>query len=189
MFLVVNNHGQYVHRIWRSLKYLGVEAEIIPNTVSLDELSSRAPEGVILSGGPYSVYEDAGKLGVCSELLSDASFPVLGICLGYQIIAEHFGGSVLKGETAEYAQVTCRILCEGDLFKGLPAEIPVWESHRDEVSRAPPGFTVLAESDICAVEALKHGELPIYGVQFHPEVEHTPHGMDILKNFIGVCSR
>jgi len=186
MFLVVNNRGQYVHRIWRSLTYLGVEAKIVPNTIPIEELSGMRPEGVVLSGGPHSVYRERDSLGVCEDAL-EADFPVLGICLGHQVMALHFGGEVSEGKTAEYAKVDLTVIEEDDLFRGLPRRISVWESHKDEVVRPPEDFIVLAASDICKVEAMKHRKKPIYGVQFHPEVEHTPQGMDILKNFIGVC--
>ena len=167
---------------------MGVESEIIKNTTSVEEILGRNPQGIILSGGPYSVYAERDKLGVCEELLEE-DVPLLGICLGHQIIALHFGGKVSKGDTAEYAKVEIRILYEDDLFRGLPGKISVWESHRDEVSDMPKDFISLAESDACKFEAIKHKERPIYGVQFHPEVEHTPDGPNILKNFIKACGR
>ena len=144
------------------------------------------PEGVVLSGGPYSVYRERESLGVCEDAL-EADFPVLGICLGHQVMALHFGGEGSEGKTAEYAKVDLTVIEEDDLFRDFPRRISVWESHKDEVVRAPEDFIVLAASDICKIEAMKHKKKPIYGVQFHPEVEHTPQGMDILKNFVGVC--
>ncbi|MFH1787953.1 MAG: GMP synthase subunit A [Candidatus Altiarchaeota archaeon] len=188
MILIIDNGGQYVHRIWRSLKYLGAESKIISNYTPLEEIRSANPEGIILSGGPYSVYADADRMGVCRQLLA-GEYPVLGICLGHQIMAQHFGGKVHQGDKAEYASVGIRILEEDDLFRGLPGEIQVWESHKDEVASMPDGFTRLAESDICSIEALKHNEKPLYSVQFHPEVEHTPDGMKILENFIRVAGK
>lgn len=175
-----------MHRIWRSLKYLGVESKIIPNDTQVREIHARNPEGIILSGGPYSVYSDSEKLGVCNDIL-EYDVPVLGICLGHQIIAQHFGGQVRQGDKAEYASVEIRILDEDELFKGLPAKIKVWASHKDEIASMPDGFTRLAESDVCNIEALKHNKKKIYSVQFHPEVEHTPDGMKILENFVNTC--
>lgn len=184
--MILNNGGQYVHRIWRSLKYLGVESKIIPNDTPVKEIHAGNPEGIILSGGPHSVCVDSGKLGVCKDVL-ESDVPVLGICLGHQIIAQHFGGQVRQGDKAEYASVEIRVLDEDELFKDLPVKIQVWESHKDEVASMPDGFTRLAESDICEIEALKHNKKKIYSVQFHPEVEHTPDGMKILENFVNTC--
>lgn len=188
MFLILNNGGQYVHRIWRSLKYLGEESEIIPNDTPVKEILARNLVGLILSGGPCSVYGGVGKLGSSMDVL-ESGIPVLGICLGHQIIAQKMGGKVQKGESAEYAQVEVRILERDDLFQGLSEKIQVWESHKDEVSEIPEEFIALAESDICRFEAVKHNKLPIYGVQFHPEVEHTPDGPLILKNYVNACSK
>ncbi|MFH1722526.1 MAG: gamma-glutamyl-gamma-aminobutyrate hydrolase family protein, partial [Candidatus Altiarchaeota archaeon] len=115
--------------------------------------------------------------------------PILGICLGHQLIAHHFKGTVGRGESGEYAEVEIEILDPDTLFKGLPRHIKVWESHRDEVAKAPPDFTVLAKSEVCPVEAMRHKTKKIFGVQFHPEVEHTPQGSIILKNFIDLCEK
>jgi GMP synthase (glutamine-hydrolysing) len=113
----------------------------------------------------------------------------LGICLGHQIIGRAFGGEVARGESGEYAAVEIDILEPDDLFKGLGRKLTVWESHRDEVSRLPEDFILLAKSEVCAVEAMKHKSKSIYGVQFHPEVHHTPDGFDILRNFVNVITK
>jgi len=187
MIAIVDYKGQYVHRIWRSLRELGVESKIIPYSTPLSEVKALHPDGIILSGGPYSVYDDEGILG---DYLGFISFglPVLGICLGHQILGRAFGGEVRRGESGEYAAVDIEVVEEDDLFMGLERRLVVWESHRDEVSRMPEDFVLLARSEVCAVEAMKHKTKRIYGVQFHPEVNHTPKGFDLLKNFAGVCS-
>ncbi|MFH1403212.1 MAG: GMP synthase subunit A [Candidatus Altiarchaeota archaeon] len=186
MIIVVDYGGQYVHRIWRSLKYLGVESKVVGRDTPIEEMMSMNPEGFIMSGGPSSVYEDSDKLGDYKGIL-DSGLPVLGICLGHQIMAHALGGVVRKGESGEYAAVDIRVLEEDDLFKGLESTLTVWESHRDEVVELPPGFVCLAESDICSIEAMKHESKRLYAVQFHPEVNHTPHGAEILKNYMRVC--
>lgn len=187
MIVIVDYHGQYVHRIWRSLDYLGVESKIVSNTTSASEISKMNPEGIILSGGPYSVYSDEDRLGDYFRIL-ELDLPILGICLGHQIIAKKFGGVVKQGVSGEYAEVEITVKEENDLFKGLGDKLTVWESHRDEVVSIPNELTCLASSRVCEIEALKHTERRIYGVQFHPEVYHTPKGSEILKNFVGVCA-
>jgi len=186
MIVIVDYKGQYVHRIWRSLRELGVESVIVPYSAPLGEVLAGKPSGVILSGGPYSVYDDEGVLGDFRGFL-DCGLPVLGICLGHQIIARAFGGEVRRGDSCEYAEVEVEGLEEDDVFRGLGGRLVVWESHRDEVSRLPSGFVLLARSEVCAVEAMRHKSRMVYGVQFHPEVHHTPQGFDILRNFVGIC--
>jgi len=184
MILILDNGGQYVHRIWRTLRYLGVEAKIIPNTTPLEEIKAMEPKGIIFSGGP-----DIEKTGNCSAILGhydEFSVPILGICLGHQLIARHFGGKVGRGEKAEYSLVEIEIVDEDDLFVGFPGRLKVWESHMDEVKELPPGFKLLARSETCPVEAMKHEKLPIYGVQFHPEVAHTERGAEVYENFVAL---
>ncbi len=187
MILIMDNGGQYVHRIWRTLRYLGVEARIVPNTTPLEEIKAMGPKGIIFSGGP-----DIERTGNCGgailEHYDEFNVPILGICLGHQLIAKHFGGRVGRGEKAEYSLVEVEVIDEDDLFAGLPGKLRVWESHMDEVKELPPGFKLLARSETCPVEAMKHEELPIYGgVQFHPEVSHTEHGSEIYRNFAALC--
>ena len=185
MIIIMDNYGQYVHRIWRTLRYLGVEAKIIPNTTPLEEIKAMKPNGIIFSGGP-----DIERTGNCEAILErydEFNVPILGICLGHQLIARHFGGKVGRGEKAEYSLVEVEILEEDDIFKGLPKRLKVWESHMDEVKSLPGSFELLARSDFCPIEAMRHRELPIYGVQFHPEVAHTERGSEIYKNFAELC--
>lgn len=172
------------------MNYLHAESEIIPNTTDISKIKAKDPSGIILSGGPYSVYEDKDKLENCDEILKfclDSGIPVLGICLGHQIITQFFGGVIGRGEKAGYAQMEITVEKENDLFKNLDKKLIAWTSHKDEVTKLPGEFECLASSDICEFEAVKHKKKPIYGVQFHPEVEHTPNGEKILKNFLGVC--
>ncbi|WP_456395261.1 GMP synthase subunit A [Thermococcus sp.] len=185
MIIIMDNHGQYVHRIWRTLRYLGVEARIIPNTTPLEEIKALEPRGIIFSGGPD--IERTGNCGAILERYDEFNVPLLGICLGHQLIARYFGGRVGRGEKAEYSLVEVEILKENDIFKGLPGCLKVWESHMDEVKELPEDFELLARSEFCPVEAMRHRELPIYGVQFHPEVAHTERGSEIYKNFAELC--
>ncbi|WP_457753015.1 GMP synthase subunit A [Thermococcus sp.] len=185
MIIIMDNHGQYVHRIWRTLRYLDVEAKIIPNTTPLEDIKAMKSKGIIFSGGP-----SLERIGNCEAILEnyeDFNVPILGICLGHQLIAKYFGGKVGRGKKAEYSLVEVEILEENDIFKGLPRRLNVWESHMDEVKELPRDFELLARSEFCEVEAMKHKKLPIYGVQFHPEVAHTEKGSEIYRNFAELC--
>jgi GMP synthase (glutamine-hydrolysing) len=182
--LIVDNGGQYVHRIWRSLREIGNESEIVPPSQILNKLESEKPIGLILSGGPTSVYKD--DLGLSKELLN-LDIPILGICWGHQFIAHSLGGKVLYGDRGEYGHSTVIVDEEDTILKGMPKEFTAWVSHRDEVEGLPPDFISLAHSQICKIEAMVHKNKPIFGVQFHPEVFHTQDGKTVLKNFVDVC--
>jgi GMP synthase (glutamine-hydrolysing) len=147
------------------------------------------PSKVILSGGPKSVYEEPPNLcNIICDMVKDGSMrlPLLGICYGHQAIAYEWGGKVAKGESAEYGMGEIEIDEEDALFKGVPKKLRVWVSHYDEVKELPDGFVKLAHSEVCGIEAMRHKELPVFSVQFHPEVWHTEHGEEILKNFLEV---
>ncbi|MBN2517520.1 MAG: GMP synthase subunit A [Candidatus Altiarchaeota archaeon] len=179
--VIINNGGQYVHRIWRSLRELEVGSEIVPNTASVDEVMSKNPKGIILSGGPWSVYKD--NLGNIEDFIR-IDLPILGICLGHQVIAQYFGGKVESGLRGEYGFGEIMVDEEDEILKGMPKKFQAWISHRDEVTILPKGFRALAHSGICNYEAMRHEKKPIFGVQFHPEVFHTQNGKLILKNFV-----
>jgi GMP synthase (glutamine-hydrolysing) len=182
MILVVNNHGQYNHRIHRTLLYLKIPSEIIPNTLSLDEIIDKDPSGLILGGGP-----SVERSGNCLEYVKELEYPILGICLGHQIMAQAYGGKIGSAGMESYAQIQLKIKDENDIFKGLGPMMEVWASHKDEVTKLPPNFNILASSSICEIEAMKHQEKPLYGIQFHPEVQHTKKGPKLLENFYEVC--
>jgi GMP synthase (glutamine-hydrolysing) len=183
--LVIDNGGQWTHREWRVLRDLGCKTEIIPNTTPVEAIRADA---LVLSGGAPRISFEVPKLGRCGEYLDRFKGPILGICVGEQFMALHFGGTVGPAEVPEYGTAEIEVESEGDLFAGLPKKFVAWESHNDEV-KAAPGFDVLARSKNCAVQAIRHRERPLYGVQFHPEVENTQFGYDIFKNFLKVCKR
>ncbi|MBU4535382.1 MAG: GMP synthase subunit A [Euryarchaeota archaeon] len=180
--LVVNNHGQYNHRIHRTLKYLKIPSELIVNTLSVEEILQKDPAGLVLGGGP-----SLDRSGKCREYIEKVDVPILGICLGHQLIARAFGGEVSTADAQSYAQIQLNILDEDDIFQGLGPEMKVWASHKDEVKKMPENFDVLASSTICDVEAMKHHQKPVYGIQFHPEVYHTENGSRVFENFYDVC--
>ncbi|HWH08688.1 MAG TPA: GMP synthase subunit A [Candidatus Thermoplasmatota archaeon] len=185
---VVDNGGQWTHREWRVLKYLGVDAKIVANDTPWDEL--RDLDGLVLSGGAPRVGL-ADTLGRCAEYLDNAPYPILGICAGEQFMATHYGGACAPGKVPEFGK-TELILDDpsgGRILAGLPPRSIVWESHNDEVVKLPPRFRLLAHSVNCPVQALEHETLPRFGLQFHPEVEHSQFGERIFRNFIDLCKR
>ncbi len=184
--VVLDYGGQYSQLIARRVRECGVFSELLPHHVGVDVVRARKPKGLILSGGPASVYAD-GAPALERELL-ELGIPVLGICYGMQLIALDQGGQVESAEVGEYGRSTLTVSEPGRLLAGLPLEQPCWMSHRDTVFAPPPGFTALASSTVSPVAALEDVERGIYGIQFHPEVVHTPFGQDILKTFLGdVC--
>jgi GMP synthase (glutamine-hydrolysing) len=184
--LVVDFGAQYAQLIARRVREAHVFSEIVPRDITAAEVAERAPVGIILSGGPASVYE-SGAYGI-DQAIFDLEIPVLGICYGHQILANGLGGTVDRNDVAEYGPADVTITGESILFAGLPIEQPVWMSHRDSVTEAPPGFIVTAATADSPVAAMENAERGLFGVQFHPEVVHTPRGQEILKHFLhGVC--
>ncbi len=181
---VVDNGGQWTHREWRVLRDLGVDSKIVPN---MTEVGHVQVDGLILSGGAPRVGIDPSKMGRNGEYLDKASCPILGICAGHQFMALHFGGKAGPAEVPEFGKTEVVIEEPGELFVGLPERFTVWESHNDEVTKTPRGFKRLASSENCMVQAMQAIGRPLYGIQFHPEVEHTQYGYEIFENFLNVC--
>ncbi|HEC81578.1 MAG TPA: GMP synthase subunit A [Thermoplasmatales archaeon] len=185
---VIDNGGQWTHREWRVLKYLGVQTHIVPNTTPYDTLIEKNVDGIILSGGaPRIGLKDS--LGRCNEYLEKADFPILGICAGHQFIARFFGGKVEPAVVPEFGRVELIIDKEHELFSEVPKRSVVWSSHNDEITLVPKDFNVLAHSNACEVQAMAHKNKSIFGLQFHPEVEHTEYGVQIFRNFVEICKR
>lgn len=185
---VVDNGGQWTHREWRVLKYLGVETKIVPNDIDPEVLLKENVDGLVLSGGSPSISFEVQKLGKTGEYLS-LGIPVLGICVGAQFIALNYGGKVGPAKIPEYGKTELFVIERNDLFDNLPEKFFVWENHNDEVKELPEGFVHLARSDNCNIQAFKHKNGLVYGVQFHPEVENTEYGNEIFKNFIKMIKR
>jgi GMP synthase (glutamine-hydrolysing) len=184
---VIDNGGQWTHREYRVLRDLGVESRIVPNTEPYESLDA---DGIVLSGGALSLEGSDTPLGRVADWIDRTEVPVLGICVGHQFLARHFGGRVARAPAPEYGRVELRV--DGPdhpLFEGLPPTFAVWASHSDQVEIPPPGWGLLAHSSSCAVEAMAHPTRPIWGVQFHPEVEHTEHGTEMLRRFVERCRR
>lgn len=184
---VVDNGGQWTHREWRTLRDLNVDTKIIPNTTSFDELNKENINGLVLSGGAPRIALNS-DLGNCSEYLEKAIFPILGICAGHQFMARYYGGEAKPSRVPEFGKVELHLLETSDpLFEGVPTKSIVWVSHNDEVTVLPKGFIHLGQSENCKIQAMKQNKKPFYGLQFHPEVEHTEYGEQIFKNFVKMC--
>ena len=183
---ILDMGSQYTHLIARRIRELGVYSEILPNNISIDELKRHKPIGIILSGGPSSVYEENSP-----QLTKDFfkfvkidKIPVLGICYGLHLIIHHLGGNIKPFTKKEYGKTELEILKPRKLLDSLNKKETVWMSHGDQVEIMPQGFEILARTATCPIAAYANEELKLYGVQFHPEVAHTQKGMKILKNFI-----
>jgi GMP synthase (glutamine-hydrolysing) len=186
---VIDNGGQWTHREWRTLRDLEVETNIVPNTTLFKDLQKERIQGLVLSGGAPRIGLNS-SLGNCAEYLEKADMPILGICAGHQFMARHFGGEARPSKIPEFGQVELTVCKDDDpLFNGVPKKSIVWESHNDEVTVLPKDFNRLAESKNCKIQAMRHKKKQFYGLQFHPEVEHTQYGEQIFKNFIKLCER
>lgn len=182
---VVDNGGQWTHREYRVLRDLDVETKIVPNTSDSSDLDDL--DGLVLSGGAPSIASEIDKLGNISSYINDHNYPILGICAGFHFIALHFGGEVAPGIHPEFGRTEVTIHSPGRILQGIPERITVWENHNDEVKRISDDFDVLASSKTCEIQAFEHKSRPIFGLQFHPEVENTQFGKKIFENFIQIC--
>ncbi len=180
--LVVDYGAQYAQLIARKVRECKVYSEIVPHDIPIEKLRGLKPSGLILSGGPMSVYEEGAPS--CDPRLFELGVPVLGICYGMQLMARTLGGTVERTGSREYGKTELSVTEEGVLFEELPLEQVVWMSHGDKVTSAPTGFKVTAHTAASPVAAMESADRGLYGVQFHPEVVHTPAGIDILKNFL-----
>jgi len=179
--LVVDFGAQYAQLIARRVREARVFSEVIPHTASVDEIKARDPLAVVLSGGPASVYaEGAPQL---DPALFDLDVPVFGICYGFQAMAQALGGSVARTGTSEYGRTELKV-AGGELHSDLPDTQPVWMSHGDAVTSAPDGFEVTATSAGAPVAAFENRARRLAGVQYHPEVLHSPHGQQVLTRFL-----
>ncbi|MGH3320074.1 MAG: glutamine-hydrolyzing GMP synthase [Streptosporangiaceae bacterium] len=180
--LVVDYGAQYAQLIARRVRECRVYSEVVPSTLSVAEILARRPKAIILSGGPASVY--AAGAPIAPAALFETGVPTLGICYGFQAMADALGGQVARTSVREYGSTPLTLTDPGLLLDGLPREQVVWMSHGDACVSAPPGFSVTARTGATAVAAIEDTARGLYGVQFHPEVMHTDHGMAVLRRFL-----
>ncbi|MGH9886592.1 MAG: glutamine-hydrolyzing GMP synthase, partial [bacterium] len=181
--VVVDYGSQYTQLIARRIRELHIYCEIVPPWVDTARVRALRPKALVLSGGPASVFAaDAPKL---NEEILELGVPVLGICYGMMLLAQHFGGSVEPATEREYGRVElARSAVADPLFDGVPETSTVWMSHGDRVTRIGPGFEIIATSHNCPLAAVRDPARGLYGIQFHPEVVHTEYGARILENFL-----
>ncbi len=186
LVLILDFGAQYTQLIARRVRECRVYCEIVPFDTPLADLLARRPKGFILSGGPASVYEqDAPR---CDPAIYEAGVPVLGICYGTQLMAYQLGGKVSPGTYREYGRTHLQVLDSDGLFRGLGGDLDAWMSHGDLVESPPSGFLASARTSNSPVAAMENRSRRLYGVQFHPEVVHTPWGKELLRNFLyGEC--
>ncbi len=182
LILVIDFGGQYNQLIARRVRECGVYCEIIPYTYTLEQIKAKNPKGIIFTGGPNSVYaEETPKVDAG---VFELGIPVLGICYGHQFMAHTLGGHVESAGISEFGKTSVELQTDCSLFKGVEGKNICWMSHNDYVSEVPEGFQTYAMTSECPVAAMINDERKLYGVQFHPEVEHTPFGRKMLSNFL-----
>lgn len=180
--LILDFGSQYAQLIARRVRELNVFSKIVPHQISVEAVQRENPKGIILSGGPASVWAK-GAPRPDAELF-DLPLPTLGICYGMQLMGQMLGGEVSKALQREFGKAQVRVEDPDSLFEGLPAEQTCWMSHGDFVTKLPPGFKTIARTSNTPIAAMAHPSLKKFGVQFHPEVVHTPHGKELIRNFI-----
>ncbi|MBC8350971.1 MAG: glutamine-hydrolyzing GMP synthase [Planctomycetes bacterium] len=184
--LVIDFGSQYAQLIARRVREQNVYCEIVRHDITAERIRKHSPRGLILSGGPSSVYEDGAPQ--CDPAIFEIGIPVLGICYGMQLACNALGGQVENTPSREYGRSRVEVTSHSDLFAGMPEATDVWMSHGDQVAQVSDDFMPLAKTSTCPIAAVKHSSLPVYGIQFHPEVTHTPLGGTLLHNFlISIC--
>ena len=187
LVLVIDFGGQYSQLIARRIREHKVYCEILPYTTKLEEILAKAPKGIVFSGGPNSVYEENSPK--IDKRIFEKNIPILGICYGYQLISFLLDGKVSSSNVREYGKTEIDLEVSNKLFFALKEENHCWMSHTDYVSQVPNGFKTIAKTPQCSIVAIANEEKNIYGVQFHPEVMHTPFGQDMIANFLfKICS-
>ena len=182
VIIILDFGSQYTQLIARRVREHNVYCEIMPFNTEINIITSRNPRGIILSGGPSSVFSHEAPLP--SEAVFTAEIPILGICYGLQLIAKFFKGKVSKAKKREYGHARFRVDNNNNLFHNLPVSFDVWMSHGDHIEELPPGFESTGHTENAQIAAMADAKRKIFGIQFHPEVVHTPRGSDILKNFL-----
>ena len=182
MILILDYGSQYTELIARRIRELNVYSEVVPHTLTVEEVKKKNAMGVILSGGPSSVSDDDAP--TIDSNIFELGVPILGICYGMQLIATRLGGNVASSSTREYGASSLDINQKSRLFNDVPKNINIWMSHSDSVKEVPNGFRSVASTTTCQVASFENEQKQIFGIQFHPEVSHTDYGKNIIENFV-----
>ncbi|MBC8202482.1 MAG: glutamine-hydrolyzing GMP synthase [Planctomycetes bacterium] len=180
--LILDFGSQYAQLIARRVREAGAFSILLSPDTPIEKLATYAPAGIVLSGGPSSVSEKGAPR--CDERIFELGVPILGICYGMQLGCELLGGTIEAAHAREYGRSVLKVLDTTGLFRGMPTDTAAWMSHGDQVEIVGDDFKILAETSTCPLAAVSHKTIPFYGVQFHPEVTHTPHGVELLRNFL-----
>jgi GMP synthase (glutamine-hydrolysing) len=179
--------GQYNHKITKCLKKLNIESELVPLSITVEELTDMGADGFVMGGGPQRAGSEVDKLGNLPNLIKNLKIPMLGMCVSHQLMAIVFGGKAGPAKFPEYGPIKIFVDEEGEILKNIDKTFVTWEAHNDEVQILPNNFKILAHSEKCKIQAMRHINLPIFGLQFHPEVDYTKNGKMIFKNFVEIC--
>ena len=186
LIAVLDFGGQYSHLITRRIRECEVYSELLPYSTTSEDLLKLGAKGIILSGGPASVYEEEAPR--CDPRIFKLGLPVLGICYGLQLMVDILGGHVKSTTRSEYGKSSLNVLDHSDLFRAVPSEFVTWMSHGDYADSLPKQFEIIGTSVNCNTAAIRNSASRYYGVQFHPEVAHTDHGTQIIRNFVqSIC--
>ena len=187
LVLVLDFGGQYNQLIARRVRECNVYCEVVPYTMSLDEIKAKNPKGIIFTGGPNSVYEEDSPS--YDKAIFEMGVPILGICYGSQLMAYKLGGKVATAPVSEYGKTEVEVETSSKLFCGISSTTITWMSHTDYIASAPEGFEITAHTPVCPVAAMENAEKKLYAVQFHPEVMHTVEGTEMIHNFLfDICN-
>jgi GMP synthase (glutamine-hydrolysing) len=190
MFIpVVDVGGQYNHMITRTLIELGVKSQLIPMSTTTIELKEMKADCLVMGGGPQRIGFETEKLGNLPNIIKESDIPMLGLCVTHQLITIVFGGKAGQAKHPEYGPVKVYVDDEDEILKNFKSSFWAWETHNDEVILLPENFEILAHSEKCKIQVIRHKDKPIFGVQFHPEAVQTENGFLIFKNFIEVCKK
>ena len=188
---VIDNGGQYAHRIYRTFQDLGAEVIILSNSTPLGELFDF--DGLAFSGSGGLVGQGEEEvMGNCGKYMDNFDGPILAMCAGHQLMAAHFGGTAMAAETPEFGKTEINVRIKEDIFENIPEHgdsMIVWNSHNDEIGVLSEQLEAMADSKDCKYEAIRHKSKPIYGIQFHPEVQHTEYGEKIFDNFLRIVEK
>jgi len=182
--LVIDFGGQYSQLIARRVRELRVFSELIPYDTDIEEIRKRKPKGLIFSGSPYSIVSNGDEVPVIDKKFFSLGIPILGICYGMQLMAKLCGGKISRTGSNEYGKTEINLNLDSPLFEGLKSKEICWMSHKDSVGQIPEGFMTIASTPNLTAAGIEHPGKKFFGIQFHPEVVHTPSGMDILRNFL-----
>ncbi len=188
LILVIDFGAQYNQLIARRVREANVYCEVLPYNASVERIRSMNPKGIIFTGGPATVLDP--KAPFCDKEIFNLGVPILGICYGMQLMGHMLGGEIARADQREYGKMDIEVDTESVLFKGVESTTTCWMSHTYFVNRLPEGFKNIASSTNCPAGAMENAEKRFYGVQFHPEVMHTPRGQKMLNNFLyDICGR